>query len=306
MAISLSRCLAHSAKLRVPGNAQSFLRHNRTCLNPLGRDLNHVFKRAYTSHSQTLPPKKNDKYWSAYLYGGALSLLCLQQALATKKKPSQVEDANLVKLPQPNASISTDKYQSSFYNPIPPHIVQKMWGKSYKEGCPIPISDLAYVEVTHYNMEGEICRGELVVHKKIAQQTMEIFQDIFKARFPIEKMRLIDEYNADDDRSMEDNNSSAFCFRPNTNRPNVVSNHGLGLAIDLNTRLNPFVKGDKIAPSNARQFADRSLKMQGMIQSGDAVVTAFKKRGFTWGGDWTSLKDYQHFEFDRAKLGITV
>jgi hypothetical protein len=91
---------------------------------------------------------------------------------------------------------------------------------------PIPIEDLAYVQVSHYDLKGKICSGELVVHKKLAEPVMQIFKDIFEAKFPIEKMRLIDEYDADDDRSMEDNNSSAFCYRSITNRPGVVSNHG--------------------------------------------------------------------------------
>lgn len=205
---------------------------------------------------------------------------------------------------EPKASISTGAYKASYYNPIPSHIAQKMMGKSYKEDCPIPITDLAFVTVTHYDMQGQISSGELVVHKKIAVLVMEIFQDIYEAKFPIERMRLIDEYDADDDKSMEDNNSSAFCFRRNTNRPWVISTHGLGLAIDINTRLNPWVKGEKVSPSNARIYVDRSLQASGMIHPDDPVVIAFKKRGFIWGGDFESLKDYQHFEIDPAKLGL--
>lgn len=204
----------------------------------------------------------------------------------------------------PAISIEKGAYKSSSYNPIPSHIAEKMIGKSYKEDCPIPMSDLAYVIVTHYDMQGQISSGELVVHKKIANMVMEIFQDIFEAKFPIEKMRLIDEYDANDDKSMEDNNSSAFCFRRNLNRPWVISTHGLGLAIDINTRLNPWVKGEKVSPSNARDYVDRTTPIAGMIHPGDPVVAAFKKRGFIWGGDFESLKDYQHFEFDPEKLGL--
>ena len=117
-------------------------------------------------------------------------------------------------------------------------------------------------------------------------------------------MRLIDEYEANDDLSMEDNNSSAFCFRSITGKPQAVSNHGLGIAIDINTRLNPYIKGDIIAPLNAKKHIDRSLNEPGMIHPNDAVVKAFKGRGFTWGGDWNNVKDYQHFEFNREKLRL--
>lgn len=202
------------------------------------------------------------------------------------------------------SSIISGTYRAFCYNPIPPAIAHMMIGKSYKESCPIPMTDLAYVQVTHYDMNEKTCLGELIVHKRISNLTMEIFQDIYAARFPIDKMRLIDIYNANDDLSMEDNNSSAFCFRSITGKPNVVSNHGLGIAIDINTRLNPYIKGDMIAPSNARKYIDRSLNEPGIIHSDDAVVRAFKERGFAWGGDWKSIKDYQHFEFDRENLGL--
>lgn len=166
------------------------------------------------------------------------------------------------------------------------------------------MSDLAYLRVMHYNMDGVACLGELVVNVKIAEKVMEIFQEIFDAKFPIEKMRLIDNYGADDELSMSDNNSSAFCYRSITNKPGFVSKHGLGLAIDINTRLNPYVKGSCIAPSNAVKYVDRTLNEPGMIQADDVVVTAFKKRGFKWGGDWTSLKDYQYFEIDLEPEGV--
>lgn len=254
-----------------------------------------IFRENVTNfHSQTAFKHRSWRYLST----GVLAAFCLPQIneFSRKQKRAIVE--------QPISSIVSGTYRACYYNPIPSDIVQKMIGKSYKENCPIPVTDLAYVKVTHYNLKGEICSGELVVHKKIAAAIMEIFQDIYFAKFPIEKMHLIDEYDADDDRSMEDNNSSAFCFRSITNRPGVVSNHGLGLAIDINTRFNPYVKGDAISPSNARKYIDRSLNEPGMIHPQGAVVMAFKKRGFSWGGDWKALKDYQHFEIDRKKVGI--
>jgi hypothetical protein len=274
----------------------------------VGDNIAPIFTRAFTTSSlgHPGPSSQKNRNW-AYLAASIFTGVCLQQAyMCLKKKASNEEDANFEGLPKPVSSISSGTYKAAYYNPIPPTVVQKMMGKSYKENCPIPITDLAYVRVTYYDMKGQVCLGELVVHKKIADMTMEIFKDIHAAKFPIEKMRLIDEYEADDDRSMGDNNSSAFCFRSITNRPGVISNHGLGIAIDINTHLNPYVKGDNIAPSNARKYADRSLNEPGMIHPDDVVVIAFKKRGFTWGGDWKSLKDYQHFEIDRKTLGITV
>ncbi len=295
-------CGSSFAKFISANSIGRCLFHNSNGYNTARSNIAPIFTRTFTTSNPGPLPQKN-RNWAYLVVTG----VCLQQAYTSlKQKASDEEDGNFEALPKPVASISSGTYQAAYYNPIPPSVVQKMMGKSYRENCPIPITDLAYVVLTHYNMQGEVCSGELVVHKKIAYVIMEIFKDVHAAKFPIEKMRLIDEYEADDDRSMEDNNSSAFCFRSITNRPGVISNHGLGIAIDINTRLNPYVKGDSVAPSNARKYVDRSLHEPGMIYPDDVVVTAFKQRGFSWGGDWTSLKDYQHFEHDRAKLEIIV
>ncbi len=297
-----------SAKSISLSNIGHYLFHNddRHHTNDTVTDnITRILTKTLTTSNPDPSPQKN-RSW-AYLCASIFTGVCLQQTYASSKKTaSNKEDTHFEALSKPVSSISSGTYKAAYYNPIPPSVVQKMKGKSYKENCPIPITDLAYVRVTHYDMKGQTCSGELVVHKKIANMTMEIFKDIHAAKFPIEKMHLIDEYEADDDRSMEDNNSSAFCFRSITNKPGVVSNHGLGIAIDINTRLNPYVKGDNIAPSNARRYLDRSLNEPGMIHPEDAVVMAFKQRGFSWGGDWKSLKDYQHFEIDRSTIGITV
>lgn len=107
---------------------------------------------------------------------------------------------------------------------------------------------------------------------------------------------MIDDYNADDDKSMKANNTSAFCYREIAGT-DVLSNHSFGRAIDVNPLQNPQVtsKG-KISPEEGRPYVDRSVNRKGMIQKGDDCYNAFVSRGWTWGGDWNSTKDYQHFE----------
>lgn len=295
-------CSLFTERFISPSNLGSYLPHSRGCTR---NNISSLFTKAITT-STTVHSDQKNRSW-VYLAAGIFIVVCLQQVyMSLKNKASSEDDEKLEESPRPISFISSDTYKAACFHPIPPRIVQKMMGKSYKETCPIPITDLTYVKITHYNMKGKICSGELVVHKKIAGMVMEIFKDIYAAKFPIEKIRLIDEYKADDDLSMEDNNSSAFCFRSITGKPEIISNHGLGIAIDINTRLNPYVKGDIVAPSNARKYVDRSLNEPGMIHTDDAVVMAFKRRGFTWGGDWRQLKDYQHFEIDRARLGLVV
>lgn len=197
----------------------------------------------------------------------------------------------------PEASYADDFYISE----IPDDIFAKMQGKSYKEDCTVPRDDLRYVHVRHMGFDGEAKDGELVVNKAIADDVLEIFEELYKADYPIEKVRLVDEYDADDEASMSDNNSSAFNFRfiSHTTR---ISKHGLGMAVDINTRYNPYVKTVNgklsIEPANGADYVDRSKDFPYKIDHEDLCYKLFKEHGFTWGGDWTHSKDYQHFERD--------
>lgn len=197
----------------------------------------------------------------------------------------------------PEASYADDFYISE----ITDDIFARMQGKSYKEDCTVPREDLRYVHVRHMGFDGEVKDGELVVNKAIADDVLAIFEELYKADYPIEKVRLVDEYDADDEASMSDNNSSAFNFRfiSHTTR---ISKHGLGMAVDINTRYNPYVKTVdgklSIEPANGADYVDRSKDFPHKIDHEDLCYKLFKEHGFTWGGDWTHSKDYQHFERD--------
>lgn len=203
------------------------------------------------------------------------------------------------------STTGTDSHEISpddFYiAEIPDDIFAKMQGKSYKEDCTVPREDLRYVHVRHMGFDGEAKDGELVVNKAIADDVLAIFAELYKADYPIEKVRLVDEYDADDEASMSDNNSSAFNFRfiSHTTR---ISKHGLGMAVDINTRYNPYVKTVdgklSIEPANGADYVDRSKDFPHKIDHEDLCYKLFKEHGFTWGGDWTHSKDYQHFERD--------
>lgn len=140
-------------------------------------------------------------------------------------------------------------------------IIDRIYGKSYKEYCDIPYSDLRYVRVLHTDFDGQTRIGELIVNKAIAQDVADIFKELYEISYPIEKMLLIDEYDADDIKSMEDNNTSAFNFRyiEGTTKRSV---HSYGLAIDINPLYNPYVrtKNDKleVLPESAAEYADRT------------------------------------------------
>ncbi len=172
-------------------------------------------------------------------------------------------------------------------------------GKSYKDNCPIPLEDLRLLHVLHKDLKGVTHSGELICNVYIADDLLEIFKALFLADYPIERVRLVDEYNADDETSMRDNNSSCFNFRFIA-RTTRISKHGLGLAVDINTLYNPYVKktDDKliVEPATATEYTDRSKTFPYKIEKGDLCYKLFTERGFEWGGEWKTLKDYQHFE----------
>lgn len=182
------------------------------------------------------------------------------------------------------------------YSSLLEKTIGKIVGVSWKENTPVKLEDLAYIKVTYWGFDDMEYLGEIIVHEKLAQEVTEIFKELYDAKFPIEKIRLIDEYDANDDLSMADNNTSAFCSREVTGKKGVFSEHSYGIAIDINPIQNPYVKGDIILPEEGSTYLDRENVRKGMITKGDVCYNAFKNRGWTWGGEWNTLKDYQHFE----------
>ena len=182
---------------------------------------------------------------------------------------------------------------------ISPEVFARIKGKSYKDNCPIPLEDLRYLRVLHKDKDGVTHEGELVCNVQIASDVLEIFKALYEAGYPIEKVRLVDEYNADDETSMRDNNSSCFNFRFITHSTKI-SKHGLGLAVDINTLYSPYVKETKdgriLEPATAGEYVDRTKSFTYKIEKGDLCYRLFTERGFEWGGEWKSVKDYQHFE----------
>ena len=165
---------------------------------------------------------------------------------------------------------------------------------SWRPGCPVPVEQLRAVDVSHWGFDGRIHSGRLIVAADQAQNIHDVFADLYGQRFPIEKIQPIDVYGGDDNRSISANNTSAFNCRAVTGGTGW-SEHAYGRAIDVNPFVNPYVKGSTVLPPEAAPYADRSRRDPGMIHPGDSTVQAFQARGWSWGGYWSSLKDYQHF-----------
>ncbi len=170
-------------------------------------------------------------------------------------------------------------------------------GASWRPGCPVRPEDLRRVEVEHIGFDGQGHRGELIVDQDLVPQVIDIFGQLYRLGYPIEKIRTVDHYpGADDESSMADNNTSAFNCRgiPGTDR---WSPHAYGRAIDLNPRVNPCLYADgAVQPRNGAAYLDRGRTDPGLLHDGDPAVRVFTDRGWQWGGRWTAPVDYQHFE----------
>lgn len=170
-------------------------------------------------------------------------------------------------------------------------------GATWRPGCPVEAGRLRRVTVDHIGFDGRPHRGELIVHEDLAPEVVAIFEGLYRLGYPIEKIRTVDHYaGADDELSMEDNNTSAFnCRRiPGTSE---WSPHAYGRAIDLNPLVNPCLYASGyFEPQNAAAYLDRSRTDPGLLHNGDPAVRVFTDRGWRWGGEWSAPLDYQHFE----------
>ena len=196
--------------------------------------------------------------------------------------------------------------KEAFYiEPISDELFTRIKGKSFKADCTLPREDLRYLHVLHKDLEGKTHEGEMIVNRHIAEDVLDILQKLYEADYPIEKIRLVDEYDASDEASMADNNSSSFNFRF-VSYTTTVSKHGLGLAVDINTLYNPYVKTVNgrlsIEPANAGPYIDRTKVFPYKIDENDLCYQLFTEKGFFWGGHWNNSKDYQHFEIPNDRI----
>lgn len=214
---------------------------------------------------------------------------------AMSQKQAESETQTMVSLNPDRVTYQPDFY----YEPISEEVKNRINGLSYKEDCTVPYEDLRYISILYLNFEGKTETGEIICNKAIAEDMVEIFYELYLAAYPIEKIRLVDEYGADDTLSITENNTSCFNYRV-VEGSTKLSKHALGLAIDINPFYNPYVTypngGIRISPIGSEFYADRNNDFPYKLDKNDLCYQLFIEHGFTWGGAWKSLKDYQHFQ----------
>lgn len=203
-----------------------------------------------------------------------------------------------------------------YYEPLSENLKRYITGISYPavathsetektvQELVITYDDLAYLHILHYDFDGKPVEGELICNQKIAQDLVEIFYELYLNEYQLESVKLIDEYDGDDDASMADNNTSCFNYRLVGGGSNL-SKHAYGFALDINPLYNPYITyqwdangnivGENIAPPNGAAYADRSADFPYKIDENDLCYKLFTEHGFSWGGYFNNSKDYQHF-----------
>ena len=186
-------------------------------------------------------------------------------------------------------------------------IFNRIIDRSFRYNDNIQLEELRYIKLIHWNYDGQTQVGELIVNAAIEADIIDIFMQFYMSGYQVKSMRLIDDFwqgdgDSSDFESIDNNNTSAFCYRNVTGSSNL-SNHAYGLAIDLNPLENPYVRIDgdgygTSAHANAQAFNNNrsSAEMPHVIDHEDLAYQLFIQHGFTWGGDWNNPKDYQHFQ----------
>lgn len=198
---------------------------------------------------------------------------------------------------------------SNTIEPISKEIEKRMRaGNSYRDNCPVKLKDLRYLRLKYLGFDGRTHTGEMIVHKSVAKDVVKIFDELYKIKYPINKMELVSKYKGSDYKSIEADNTSAFNCRAVTGNSHKWSNHAYGQAIDLNPIENPYIsRSGRIAHKKSLKFAknreylrkkfgNKQPAYRAILTSNSQAVKIFKRHGWRWGGNWHSIKDYQHFE----------
>jgi poly-gamma-glutamate synthesis protein (capsule biosynthesis protein) len=182
---------------------------------------------------------------------------------------------------------------------LDPELCTRITGTSWHDEPRCPrFTELAYLRLAHVTFEGGVAIGELLVAVTIAARAVELFRRLYALGFPIRQMKLVDDYAADDERSMSADNTSAFNYRMVAGTT-ILSQHARGLAIDINPVENPWRKPERIAPAEGEAFADRRVIRPGMFVRPGPVVAAIDELGWEWGGDWRHARDDHHLVWSR-------
>ena len=200
----------------------------------------------------------------------------------------------------PLAVLAVTPFHASV-RPLSDHVRAQLKKDAWHQGCPVPLSGLRLLTVSHRGFDGRTHTGRLVVNRSVARPLGRVFRRLYYLRFPIHHMRFADAYGPPSSRPRDGDISGSFECREAVPSPcssgtgtGSWSNHAYGWAVDLNPVENPYVGCGQSRDPASRRYFDRSRHRRGMVTR--AVVRAFGSIGWGWGGSWTgNTKDYMHF-----------
>ncbi len=180
---------------------------------------------------------------------------------------------------------------------IPLNIEHMMEKTTWHKNCPVPIKNLRLLTLPYWGFDHRLHRdGQLIVNQSVATEVLTIFNHLAEIHFPIYSMKLIENFNGNDDASDAADNTSAFNCRPMTGTTTKWSLHSYGLAIDINPLENPYVNNGHVLDPHAKRYINRQHEINGMIRTSSVIYQLFIQQGWKWGGNWKNPIDYQHFE----------
>ena len=185
--------------------------------------------------------------------------------------------------------------------PLPQPVRHELAGRFWHSGCPVSLSQLRLLTLSYWGFDGQVHTGQLVVNEDAATPLLRVFSRLYRLRFRIHHMRLVDAYGRGPRPA---DTTSAFECRQAVPSPcsggtgtGSWSNHAYGLAIDLNPSENPYVGCGMSRDPLAQSYRDRSRHRPGMVTG--QVRKAFASIGWGWGGAWAgNTKDYMHFSYN--------
>jgi hypothetical protein len=214
--------------------------------------------------------------------------------------PAASPSAETTSAPDPFGTTAVrTRFAGRITQSLPEHLQREMPGETWTPGCPVPLSDLALLRFNYWGFDGDLKRGPMVVNRSVASDVLGVFETLFDVRFPIRNVALAKRFRPNADPDARGSVTASFNCRPvvTADGPgDTYSQHASGLAVDINSLENPYVREDGYVRNRfAQPYVDRSQDLLGMIHPGDAVVDAFAAIGWTWGGTWSGDKDYMHF-----------
>jgi hypothetical protein len=182
-------------------------------------------------------------------------------------------------------------FKAILASPAPKQVVAR---STWQPGCPVGKDDLAWIRMTYWGFDNARHAGEMLVNGSVAGDLVDVFRQLYRAKFPIESMAIAKLEDLDAPPTGDGNVTGSFACRP-IRGGTESSQHAFGLAVDLNPFQNPYQRGDVVLPELASAYLDRDWLRPGMITPDGPALRAFASIGWEWGGAWSSLKDYQHF-----------